>query len=194
MEILKTEGLVLNKKKINDVDVLITVYTKDYGKISIYVYGILKSKKRDKQAINVLNCSEFVLYKKNDSYLAQSFYTKKMYRNILLDITKLEMSLYFIDSINQIYDRNIKNEELYERFLNIFKYIDDYKNMTDDKRNYFLLSFLKRIMKEEGIFNDDQDIENKDCVVDDIYKYQQLINEELQVKLNINKLIYGGLI
>ena len=46
MKIIKTEGIILKKKEINEADVIITIFTKNFGKIDSIIHGIRKSKKR----------------------------------------------------------------------------------------------------------------------------------------------------
>ena len=46
MDILKSKCLILNKKELNEADLLTTVFSKDFGKISGMAFGIRKSKKR----------------------------------------------------------------------------------------------------------------------------------------------------
>ena len=43
MKIIKTEGIVLKKKDINEADVILTIFTESLGKIDCLINGIRKS-------------------------------------------------------------------------------------------------------------------------------------------------------
>ena len=68
MDILKSKCLILNKKELNEADLLATVFSKDFGKISGMAFGIRKSKKRSLLTLNPLNIAEITFQKKNGYY------------------------------------------------------------------------------------------------------------------------------
>ena len=68
MDIFKVEGLVLNKKDINDSDIYVTLFTQKYGKITAVAYGIRKSKKRSIISLSPLSLSEMTISKKGEYY------------------------------------------------------------------------------------------------------------------------------
>ena len=47
MKIIKTNCIVLKKKEMKEADLLVTLFSKYYGKIMATAYGIRKSKKRN---------------------------------------------------------------------------------------------------------------------------------------------------
>ncbi|MGL4307361.1 MAG: DNA repair protein RecO, partial [Cetobacterium sp.] len=73
MEIISDEGIVLRKKDYGDSDRLITIFSKNNGKISFYLKGIRKSKKRDKEAVELFSLSTFYFSKKQEKYILNDF-------------------------------------------------------------------------------------------------------------------------
>ena len=84
MKIIKTEGIVLKKKDINEADVILTIFTESLGKIDCLIHGIRKSKKREKIAINPMNISEITLYKKSNYYTIKEIELKKFFLEITI--------------------------------------------------------------------------------------------------------------
>ena len=62
--LLKVEGVIINKKDIGDFDRIVTMFTGSFGKIDVLIKGIRKSKKRDKIGADILSFSRMVVYKK----------------------------------------------------------------------------------------------------------------------------------
>ena len=120
MKIIKTEGIILKKKEINEADVIITIFTKNFGKIDSIIHGIRKSKRREKNVINPMNVSEISMYQKNSYYTIKDMELKKTFLEISKDIEKLEVGFYFLDTINKIYEYNDVDEKFYDRIVNIF--------------------------------------------------------------------------
>ena len=64
MNIIKSEGIVIKKTDVGEADAVLKVFTKEFGKIDIYVNGIRKSKKREKISTELMSVSEFLIYEK----------------------------------------------------------------------------------------------------------------------------------
>ena len=67
--LIKIEGIIINKRDINDFDKIVTVFTGSFGKIDVLLKGIRKSRKRDKIGADILSLSRMVVYKKENSYV-----------------------------------------------------------------------------------------------------------------------------
>ena len=153
MDILKSKCLILNKKELNEADLLATVFSKDFGKISGMAFGIRKSKKRSLLTLNPLNIAEITFQKKNGYYTIIETELVKNFSNIMKDIEKLEISLYILDSVNKIYDVNYENKDFFNKLEEIFYFIDNLENLKVGYKYYIILIFLRRIMIEQGIYD-----------------------------------------
>ena len=153
MDILKSKCLILNKKELNEADLLATVFSKDFGKISGMAFGIRKSKKRSLLTLNPLNIAEITFQKKNGYYTIIEAELVKNFSNIMKDIEKLEISLYILDSVNKIYDVNYENKDFFNKLEEIFYFIDNLENLKIGYKYYVILIFLRRIMIEQGIYD-----------------------------------------
>ena len=102
MKIIKTNCIVLKKKEMKEADLLVTLFSKEYGKIMATAYGIRKSRKRNVVSLNPLNEVEITLSQKNNFYVVQDVEILKNFKNILKNIEKLEISLDVLDRIDKI--------------------------------------------------------------------------------------------
>lgn len=153
MKIIKTNCIVLKKKEMKEADLLVTLFSKEYGKFMATAYGILKSKKRNVVSLNPLNEIEVTLLQKNNFYVVKEVEIVKNFKNILRSIEKLEISLYILDSIDKIYYMTDENGDFFEKLLEILNFIDILPYMKKGYKYYIVLSFLRRIMIEHGIYD-----------------------------------------
>ena len=86
MKIIKTNCIVLKKKEMKEADLLVMLFSKDFGKIMATAYGIRKSKKRDIVSLNPLNEIEITLLQKNNYYVVKDVEIIKNFKNILKNI------------------------------------------------------------------------------------------------------------
>ena len=176
MKIIKTNCIVLKKKEMKEADLLVTLFSKEYGKIMATAYGIRKSRKRNVVSLNPLNEVEITLSQKNNFYVVQDVEILKNFKNILKNIEKLEISLYVLDSIDKIYYITDENGDFFDKLLEILSFIDILPYMKRGYKYYVVLSFLRRIMIEQGIY----DIEEISLIMEkekkeNLQKYKEIL-------------------
>ena len=176
MKIIKTNCIVLKKKEMKEADLLVTLFSKDYGKIMATAYGIRKSKKRNTVSLNLLNEIEITLFQKNNYYIIKDIEIIKNFKNILKNIEKLEISLYILDSIDKIYYMTEENGNFFDKLVEILNFIDALPYIKKGYKYYVALSFLRRIMLENGIYdiNEISLILKKDRK-ENIQKYKEIL-------------------
>lgn len=221
MKIFKINGIILKKKEYGENNLLVTIFSKEIGKIVAMSFGITKSKKRNLAAYNPMNVVEFTISKRNNFYSIKEANITKVFKNILIDIEKLEISLYILDSIDKIYDEVVENERFFLKLINILNYINEAINLKRGYKYYIVVAFLHRIMTEHGIYeisevksllkkelfleykkilalNKDLNFQKK---VEEYKKnlkkiviiFEKYINMQLQVELNVQKFILEGI-
>ena len=152
------------------------LFSKDFGKIMATAYGIRKSKKRDIVSLNTLNEIEITLLQKNNYYVVKDVEIIKNFKNILKNIEKLEISLYVLDSIDKIYYMTEENGDFFDKLVEILNFIDALPYIKKGYKYYLVLSFLRRIMLENGIYdiNEISLILKKDRK-ENIQKYKEIL-------------------
>ena len=178
MDILKSKCLILNKKELNEADLLATVFSKDFGKISGMAFGIRKSKKRSLLTLNPLNIAEITFQKKNGYYTIIETELVKNFSNIMKDIEKLEISLYILDSVNKIYDVNYENKDFFNKLEEIFDFINRLEKLKMAYKYYIVLTFLRRIMLEQGIYDTDEINRELGLEFSQIYREIAILHKE----------------
>ena len=221
MKIFKINGIILKKKEYGENNLLVTIFSKEIGKIVAMSFGITKSKKRNLAAYNPMNVVEFAISKRNNFYSIKEANITKVFKNILIDIEKLEISLYILDSIDKIYDEVVENERFFLKLINILNYINEAINLKRGYKYYIVVAFLHRIMTEHGIYeisevksllkkelfleykkilalNKDLNFqkkveEHKKNLKKIVIIFEKYINMQLQVELNVQKFILEGI-
>ncbi len=221
MEIFKINGIILKKKEYGENNLLVTIFSKEIGKILAMSFGVTKSKKRSLAAYNPMNIVEFTISKRNNFYSIKEANITKVFKNILSDIEKLEISLYILDCIDKIYDESVENERFFLKLMDILSYINETDELKQGYKYYIIVAFLHRIMAEHGIYeigeiksllkkelfleykkiltlnkdlNFQEKVEkHKKSLKKIIIIFEKYINMQLQVELNVQKFILEGI-
>lgn len=221
MEIFKINGIILKKKEYGENNLLVTIFSKEIGKILAMSFGVTKSKKRSLAAYNPMNIVEFTISKRNNFYSIKEANIAKVFKNILSDIEKLEISLYILNCIDKIYDESVENERFFLKLMDILSYINETDELKQGYKYYIIVAFLHRIMAEHGIYeigeiksllkkelfleykkiltlnkdlNFQEKVEkHKKSLKKIIIIFEKYINMQLQVELNVQKFILEGI-
>lgn len=147
--LVKAEGIIINKRDVGDFDRIITMFTSSFGKIDVLIKGIRKSRKRDKIGSDILSFSRVVVYKKENSYVGSTIESIKSYENIRQDMQKIGIVLYMFHVLNNVLTENERKSILYDLTLKSLDYIEKEKKSM----NYtiLLVYYLHKIVIEEGL-------------------------------------------
>ena len=147
MEFIKTKGLIINKRDIEESDRYITVFTEKVGKIDFFIKGIRKSKKREINSTEILTISNFSFYRKGEKYILGTIDFIEGFQELKSDMDKLQLGYYIVSIINKIVYPEEKRVEFFQRVERALNYIQKNEILN----SYFLiLKMLKWITDNEG--------------------------------------------
>ena len=138
-------GIVVNSKAYKEDSAIITIYTKDFGKISAIARGIKKIKSKNASACQSLTYSEFnLIVKKGLSTLIKANYLN-FFPNIKADLLSQSFASYFCEYIIRHCNDNEPDEVL---FNNLLFCLEKLELGYDPWRLYLL--FNSYILKSNG--------------------------------------------
>lgn len=113
MSISKTEGIVLKYTNLGEADKILTILTRNNGKIKAIAKGCRKSKSSLLSSSEIFVFSEFVLYKGTNFYHISQAVTRETFYNIRKDLLRLSYATYFAELAETVSDEEIPSERLF---------------------------------------------------------------------------------
>ena len=114
----KTEGIVLRETEYKDADKLLTVLTREHGKITVKARGVKSGRSRSKAACQLLTYSEFTLLEKQGRYVIIEAVPKEMFSELRTDIELLYLASYFAQVTEAVAQEEDASPELLSLLLN----------------------------------------------------------------------------
>lgn len=125
----KVSGLVIKEVRLKENDKIVTIFSKKYGKVTLYARGAQKIKSPLFAGTQVLSYCNFEINGKSDIKYINKLEIIKSYHKIRNDINTLYYSLYFIEFINKTIVENDMFDELFDltliTFYNLEKRIEE---------------------------------------------------------------------
>jgi len=113
MAILKTQGLVLKYTDINEADRILTILTRDKGKIKAVSKGCRRPRSSLLPSSELFAFSDFILYKGTSFYHISSGEIRESFYDIRNDLLKLSYAVYFAELADTVTDEDIPSEKLF---------------------------------------------------------------------------------
>ncbi len=115
---LKTEGIVLRETEYKDNDKLLTVLTRDNGKVTVKARGVKSRTSKLKGACQLFTFSEFTLLDYQGRYVITEATAKEMFSGLREDIELLSLASYFAQVAEVVSQEDDPNPELLSLLLN----------------------------------------------------------------------------
>jgi DNA repair protein RecO (recombination protein O) len=113
-----TEGLVLRETDYKDHDRLITVLTKDRGKMTFRARGVKQKGSRLKSGCQLLAFSEFTVFENKGFCTVNEAVAKEMFIPLREDLEKLALASYIIQAAETLAPENEPDPQLLSLCLN----------------------------------------------------------------------------
>lgn len=129
MAIQKSDAVLLRKKDFRETSLILTFFTRDFGKI----YGILKGARgsRARSGTNPLffSLDQIVFYekKKTDLFIISQHETQEIFFNILKEWGRVSVAYYILELTDVFTEPGEKVEDIFENLLNSLRSLDSKK-------------------------------------------------------------------
>jgi len=170
----KDEGIVLKKKNLLNDDKLITIFSKNHGRLILFGKGIRKIISRRISHLETGNLIKFSFYKKESYCYLRETDIVYGYSKIKRSDKKINLLYLVFLILSKILPENQKEQLIFSKTLHMLKELnnrDDF-GMTDVKR------FLNDILILGGYINKEK---LKDASFDPIHFIEGLLHQRIRL-------------
>lgn len=115
---LTIRAIVLRVTDYNDRDALLTVLSRDHGKLTIKARGLRRKNSPLIAPCQLLGYGEFTLFEYRGMYTINEAHSIELFRNLRRELTKLSLGTYFAQVTEVISQEDLPNPQLQSLLLN----------------------------------------------------------------------------
>jgi len=141
----KTEGIVLKSTEFEEADKIVTIYTKNYGKISAIAKGVRKIKSKFGSSLEILTHSIFLIYKGRNIDIVSQTEILESFFSTSREVIKFAFAVNCVEVVNKLTEEREINIGLF----NLLKEVLHYLRKTKDPK-LLTLSFKWQTMSLLG--------------------------------------------
>ncbi len=148
--IITTEGIIFKSVKTVNNRLMLSVFTRKFGKINVGTGLSGKNKKKTELFLKPFTLSNYHIYKNNDFFNLNYGDVKKSYFDIGADVDKYIMASSILEISEKILPENVSSPKLFDDLVEYFDLI------SQKKVNYSLISisYKLKLLKELGYLPD----------------------------------------
>lgn len=143
----KTDAIILKSKKYRDTSKLITLYSKEYGKLNMIAKGSRSKNSKFGGSLETLSYVSIVFYNypnKEFQYITQAS-INDFFHKIHGDINKTMTAMAIAEIVNNTTHPNDKNESIFDLLLNTFSALNDSADQFLRYMVYFQIHYANSI-------------------------------------------------
>jgi DNA repair protein RecO (recombination protein O) len=146
-DIIKTEAVVLHKIKYGDTSIIVTLFTKDYGKLTAMVKGGRNPKSKFGLIVDTFNHLQIVFYKKDsrEIQLISSADIISHFPNIKIDLEYQRYAQAVLELVKNLNVEHEVNHKLFNGLIRIFSLMDESKESAVILFARFFMFFLAEL-------------------------------------------------
>ena len=115
---LTIQAIVLRVTDYNDKDALLTVLSRNHGKLTIKARGLRRKNSPLIAPCQLLAFGEFTLFEYKNQYTINEAHSIELFQSLRRDLTKLSLGTYFAQVADVLSQEDLPNPELQALLLN----------------------------------------------------------------------------
>ena len=119
----KTEGIVLKSMEYQEADKIVTIYTKDYGKITAIAKGVRKTKSKFGSSLEILTYSIFLFYKGRNLDIVSQTEILESFFSTSKDVIKFAFAANCVEVVNKLTEEREINIGLFNLLKEALHYL-----------------------------------------------------------------------
>ncbi len=159
----KDEGIILSRKTYAEADRILTVFTKQNGKVSVIAKGVRKLTSRKRGHIENFSHIRFSATSgQNSMSVITETETVNNFEFIRSDLNKIAVAYFLLETVNKIMHESEFNSDVFDLLIEYLKKLETETHLKKLRNEYTqqILTLLGFWDKEKTITNADQVLEN----------------------------------
>ena len=161
MRTYSDEGIVLARRNFGEADRILSIYSKNHGRISVVAKGIRKLTSRKRGHLEVFSYIRFQAVEGHGIGILTEVETINSFESFKKDLKEVSLAYFFCEVIGKITHEHERNDGIFELILNYLE-----KLQFEDRLKSLRMNFILDLLviagfwpKEKKLVNPDEKLE-----------------------------------
>ena len=162
-----SEGIVLARRSYGEADRIISILTKDYGRVTVLAKGIRRPKSRKRGHLEVFSQIKFQAAHGKSLDIITEVETVDNFTHIRHDLKKTALAYFFMEVIGRTTHEGEPHKELYNLSLGALN-----KLKTEEKQRTLKNNFIGDVLISLGFWPKERILPNPEAILESVTERQ----------------------
>jgi DNA repair protein RecO (recombination protein O) len=159
----KAEGIVISRKNYSEADRILTIFSKEYGKVTVIAKGIRKPKSRKRGSLEIFSRVRFSAVKGKGMDIITEVEMLDSFGSVRNDLRKVSVGYYFLEVIDKTTN---EGESLDSIYLLLREYLQFLRTSVSLKT--LRKQFVTRLIWTLGYWPRNKEIQDPDKILEEV--------------------------
>lgn len=150
MRSYKTEGIILKRSNYGEADRILTVFTRNHGKIKVLAKGVRRIKSRRGPNVELFNWAILFLTKGKNFDLLSEAEVKDTFSEVRSDLVKVGSAYYLCELIDNLCPERQEHKDVFDLLT------ESFKSLPFSDQQSFLSDFKLSLLIKLGYWSKDR--------------------------------------
>lgn len=162
MRFIKTDAIVLKRQNKNETDRFLTVFTREYGKMTLLAKGVRKIYSRRAPHLEIFGHAKLVVYLGKNADTISEAVSVDRFETLRSDLYSISVAYYLCELVNSLTAPKQEHQEVFDLLLRALRALEV------DKRTIVVRSFPGLLVEKLGFISKDRRSEVTDEFIEGI--------------------------
>lgn len=162
-----SEGIVLARRNYGEADRIISIYSKDRGRLAFLAKGIRRPKSKKRGHLEIFSLLKFSATNSSGINLLVEVEMMEDFEEIRKSLAKISLAYYFCEVVGKITHEEERNEELYQYLLSALYDLSNTKRLKDLKHE-----FIERVLILLGFWPEGKKMDDPNKILEEVTERQ----------------------
>lgn len=161
MRTYSDEGIILARRNFGEADRILSIYTKNHGRISAIAKGIRRTTSKKRGHLEVFSYIKFQISEGHGAGILTEVETLNNFEIVRRDLKKVSLAYFFCEVIGKITHEHERNDGIFELLLNYLERLQFETSLRSFRFDFILelLTITGFWPKEKALINPDEKLE-----------------------------------
>ena len=161
------EGIVLGRRNFGEADRILSVFTKNNGRISLIAKGVRRLKSKKRGHIEIFSHIKFQAIDSHGIDIMTEVEIVSDFQKIRLSLKKVSLAYYFMEVVGKITHEGEQNSELFDLLNDTLTSLSSTSNLKDLR-----MGFILNLLTLMGYWPEDKIMDNPDASLEVVIERQ----------------------
>ncbi|MDO8260035.1 MAG: DNA repair protein RecO, partial [Candidatus Magasanikbacteria bacterium] len=142
------EGIILKRKNFGEADKLVTIFSKNHGKIVSVAKGVRKITSRRASSLELLNHVKVSFHQTKGLPILTEAQIQNTFPDLKEDLNKISIAFLVLELVDRLFDEGQENKIVFDLLLDTIGRIDSAQSLAEAKK--FQTSFQIKLLTQVG--------------------------------------------